>query len=140
MEVLKAAALELRELRNRQIQLTRRIRTLRSTMVALRNLQHQHSSYSQSDSARVKRPISHEPDEELRRACRIALLESLDGLTGDEVFARIVRRGSYRFVDIASAKPAIKAELNAMAEEGELEREIGEFGPKWKRVANSSGR
>lgn len=139
-EVLKAASVELRELRDRHTQLTKRIRTLRSTMAALHNLQH-HRSSTQPSSRQTKPEIANaEPDEELRRACRIALMESSEGLTKDEVFARIVRRGSYRFADIVSAKLAIRAELNSMVQEGELECVTGEFGSKWNRASTTPAR
>lgn len=136
LEVLRAAGLELRELRDQQVQVTKRIRTLRSTMAALQNLQHgQHEPSTEVESSSGKHQVSSsESDEELRRACRIAMLESVDGLTKDEVFARIVRRGSYHFADIVSAKAALRAELNSMVRDGELECESDESGSKWKRV------
>ncbi len=124
------------------MQLTKRIRTVRSTMAALHNLQHAHpASYGQFDPTTAKRTrAEHEADQELRRACRIAMLESVEGLTKEEVLARIVRRGSYRFADIASAKAAVRRELNAMVKDGELECETDEFGSKWRRSATTSAR
>ena len=142
LEVLRAAGHELRELRDRQVQVTKRIRTLRSTMAALQNLQHgQHAPSNEVESSSRKPLVSPcESDEELRRACRIAMLESAEGLTKDEVFARIVRRGSYHFADIVSAKAALRVELNAMVRDGELECETDESGSKWKRVATARER
>ena len=140
IEVLKAASVELRELKDRQTQLTKRIRTLRSTMTALQNLQHSRRASCEQDESGTAKHTSADngTDPELRRACRIAMLEALEGLTKEEVLARIVRRGSYRFAHLASAKTAIRRELSAMVEEGELECETYEFGWKWKRVATTT--
>lgn len=142
IEVLKAASVELRELRDLQMQLTKRIRTVRSTMTALQNLQQlRENAAGQGKSLRMNQTTEgNEPDPELRRACRIAMLESQEGLTKDEVLARIVRRGSYQFPNVASAKNAVRRELNAMVEEGELECEACEVGWKWKRIADSPAR
>ncbi|SRR5579871_1302638 len=142
IEVLKAASVELRELRDLQMQLTKRIRTVRSTMTALQNLQQfRESAAEQVESLPMNQTMEgKEPDQGLRRACRIAMLESQEGLTKDEVLARIVRRGSYQFANVASAKTAIRKELNAMVEEGELECEACEVGWKWKRIADTPAR
>ncbi len=142
LEVLKAASVELRELRDRQMQLTKRIRTVRSTMTALQNLRQVRQNPADPLERQLMKRMAegNEPDQELRRACRIAMLESPEGLTKEEVLARIVRRGSYHFANVASAKTVIRKELNAMVEEGELECEACESGWKWKRIAESPAR
>jgi len=142
IEVLKAAGVELRELRDLKMQLTKRIRTVRSTMTALQNLQQlRGSAAEQAESLRMNQTTEgEETDQELRRACRIAMLESQEGLTKDEVLARIVRRGSYQFANVASANNAIRRELNALVEEGELDCEACDVGWKWKRIADTPAR
>ena len=141
-EVLRAASLELRELHDRQLQLTKRIRTLRSAMAALHNLQRAsaHSTQASSPCSETILPAPASRTEncgeaDLRRACRIALLESCDALSDDEVLARIVRRGSYFFADYAAAIEAVTRELAAMSKDGEVE--IDPSVSKWKRVVSA---
>lgn len=57
----------------------------------------------------------------LQRACRIALLEAERPVSLEEIFARIVRRGSFSFVNPERANPVLLRVLNAMAECGEVE-------------------
>lgn len=56
----------------------------------------------------------------LRRACRIALMETLTPVFDEEIYTRIARRGSFRFLTARSALHDIAHELNAMAENGEV--------------------
>jgi hypothetical protein len=55
---------------------------------------------------------------DLRRACRIALLESFEMMSGKEVYSRIVRRGSFLFTKSESANSAVVRELNCLVREG----------------------
>ena len=57
----------------------------------------------------------------LQRACRIALLEAEKPVSLEEIFARIVRRGSFSFVNPERANPVLLRVLNAMAECGEVQ-------------------
>jgi hypothetical protein len=145
-EVLKVVILELRELRSRYREVTGRIRNLRIAVDALRSLGtepahiasgHRQSSTlpeqdwtassrngagdaSRATSAVRARSVIRRQNPDLRRACRIALMEVMGAVTDAEIYARIVRRGSFCFVRADSATRAIAEELDAMVEQGEL--------------------
>lgn len=55
---------------------------------------------------------------ELTRACRIALLESQELASPEEIHARILRRASFSFVGIERPLAAIARALEILAEEG----------------------
>lgn len=163
-EVLKMANTELQDLRAHYRTVTQRIRRLRIVVDALGELglkgagfeveQKEPSldrslnglsgtpspsrdsllerSKSQTAWNRAKRIHSRSPD--LRRACRIALLETFDAVSREEVYERIVRRGSFCFADTRIAAPSILEELNALTEHGELRRVEGPSGVLWQRV------
>src|SRR5437588_11407881 len=48
----------------------------------------------------------------LRRACRIALLESQEGASVTEIYSRIVRRESFAFDSVRLAHPLVARTLN----------------------------
>ena len=54
---------------------------------------------------------------ELRRACRIAILESREAASPDEIYARIVRRASFSFEGIERPLVAIAGAIESLAEE-----------------------
>jgi hypothetical protein len=66
----------------------------------------------------------------LRRACRIALMEADTAVSLEEIYARIMRRGSFSFVNLYRASPALVRVLAAMAEDGEVR--LLEAGPSWR--------
>jgi hypothetical protein len=169
-EVLKVANTELRKLRAHHRMVTERIRRLRIVVDALGELGANAASSQPGDRTASPEPAarglsgvtwaardsirgsnkhharntagrtrSRNPD--LRRACRIALLETLDAISREEVYERIVRRGSFRFASGESAASSIVEELNAMTKHGELRRIQGPFGWLWQRVppATESG-
>jgi hypothetical protein len=55
---------------------------------------------------------------DLRRACRIALMEASDTFSEYDIYSRIVRRGSFDFAGGNAADVA--KELDAMVEDGEV--------------------
>lgn len=132
VEVLKAASIELRKLRDCHVQLNSRIRTLRTTMAALHKLQY--SRDLQVTHQSVTSCVAPVLNPRLRRACRIALLEASEALSASEILRRIVRRGSYQFVARDSAGIAIAKELDDMAKSGEAERVACSFGVGWRRA------
>jgi hypothetical protein len=133
--VLKTAAHELRDLQARQHELNKRIRSVRSAVHALQRL-HPAQTVEPAKPVVQNGPTSsvHDADELLVRACRIALLETYDPLSVDEIYARIVRRGSFHFSNAASAKSAITWQLDAMVSQGEVLRIISDYQTKWQRV------
>ena len=73
---------------------------------------------------------SNQADVSLLRACRIALMETETATSLEEIYARIVRRGSFSFVSLRRASPALVRVLSAMAEEGEVR--LLKNGPRWR--------
>jgi hypothetical protein len=71
----------------------------------------------------------------LRRACRIALMEAETAASLEEIYSRIVRRGSFSFVNIEGASPVLVRELCLMAQDGEVR--LLKYGPcsRWERIA-----
>jgi hypothetical protein len=139
--VLRAASLELRELRARHIQLTQRIRALRTAVAALHTWQSPEAPqmlaerpFTAQHALSPAPPASVQANSALRRACRIALLGSFDYLSADEVLARIIRRQSYYFAESEDAQAAVAAELHRLAENGEVECCTQASEVKWKRV------
>jgi hypothetical protein len=159
-EVVRAVVRELRELRTRYREVNTRIRHLRITVDTLQQLDGNVSSVSsdreQLSPALNDCPTASDPfagdfapdlsshmatDKEnrgLRRACRIALLETNDAISDAEIYARIVRRGSYSFPCADSAARAIAEELHAMLVLGELRR-VGNLATQaWQRIEENN--
>ena len=158
LEVLKTASAELLELRAHYETVSHRIRTLRTAVDALRKLESRslaaESEASESllssqpafvvreghdlDTTQAKAGfhganvgVGRNPD--LRRACRIALLEASDAASEQDICRRIVRRGSYRFVNIGTAASSIVEELDALVDLGEVHRFDSPEGRLWQR-------
>jgi hypothetical protein len=157
LEVVKAAGLELQELRARHRAVTKRIRNLRIAVGALRQMrtrgiaarmeqasrssrlgrtsQAEHRSSDETQVMLQTRDIALLQNRDLRRACRIALLETTEPVSLDEIYARILRRGSFFFASADVAAWAIGKELNAMATEGEIRRVAATSKPRWQRIS-----
>ena len=69
----------------------------------------------------------------LQRACRIALMETETAVSMEEIYARIVRRGSFSLADTELARVKLFRVLNVMAEDGEVR--LLDNGPdrRWER-------
>jgi len=165
-EVLGAVVHELRALCASYNRVAKRIRVLRGAMHALRELDAQ-SFYNCSEQVAVrmalggrspvpstilisedevcrksaihKRSIHNNQNPDLRRACRIALLETANAVSESELLARIDRRGSFCFADPDSALLAIDRELTAMAEHGEVRAINNSSQRLWQRIASAHG-
>jgi hypothetical protein len=72
-------------------------------------------------------------NEVLCRACRIALMEADEAATAQEIYRRIVRRGSFTFSNPDCAVLAIARNLQAMSKEGETFPVSGPP-PRWRRA------
>lgn len=72
---------------------------------------------------------------QLQRACRIALLEAEKPVSLEEICTRIVRRGSFSFVNPERANLFLLQVLNAMAEDGEVHRLESAPCWRWERLA-----
>lgn len=73
----------------------------------------------------------------LQRACRIALMETASAASVDEIYARIVRRGSFSFVSPKSASPALTRVLWVMARDGEVRAFKSGQCCRWQRTAST---
>ena len=163
-EVLGAVIQELRALRARYHRVARRIRVLRGAMHALRELEAQSFS-DRSEQSEVKtasggrssepstiltpeddvcrmsviqkRSVHNNQNPDLRRACRIALLETANAVSDGELLARITRRGSFSFADAKSALFAIDQELTALAEQGEVRAINSSSQRLWQRISSA---
>jgi hypothetical protein len=87
------------------------------------------ASRSRRHRASGSRGISNHVSVNLQRACRIALMEAATAASLEEIYERIVRRGSHSFVNIERASPVLLRVLRVMAQDGEVRRL--QSGPCW---------
>jgi hypothetical protein len=74
--------------------------------------------------------------ERLRRACRIAVMETDVAASAEDIRSRILRRGSFPFNNLQYAAVAIARTLDMMAEEGEVfSLDNGPY-RRWKRTSS----
>jgi len=151
--VVQLVTVELKELLVRREEVAKRIRSLYTAVNALE----QFAARSRSNAAAVplgtmkEKPSlpemstanSTEPmDDEsprLRRACRIALLETDEPLSENEIYARILRRGSFSFANADSVCPAILRELTGMAKIGEVRCFASGSNKTWQQMSREPG-
>jgi hypothetical protein len=70
----------------------------------------------------------------LERACRIALMEVAGSASIEEIYGRIVRRGSFSFTNLKHAKPPLAEVLHAMTCAGEVRCLRNGARWRWERV------
>jgi hypothetical protein len=152
-EVLKLVVHEHRELRAQYKEVSSRIRNLRIAVRTLRNLGGTSSGSAQrqervdvaanaespSGETRVEGEVSQDPASgsqsmALQRAIRIAVFETSGVVSNEEVYARILRRGSFDFPSQDFAERSIAEELKSMADQGELLRVNTATGCGWQRI------
>jgi hypothetical protein len=74
--------------------------------------------------------------ERLRRACRIAVMETDEAASAEDIRSRILRRGSFPFKNLEYAAVAIAQTLAMMAEEGEVLSLDNGPHRRWKRTSS----
>ena len=131
--------IELRALNLRKDRLSERIAAIKQTLTGLaelfgtelvnKQLRGVRSSESPGRSRAhrgltdaCRQPLRSRPchqNRALSRACRIALLENSAFMSEKEIYARIVRRGSFTFTNAHLAPAAVVQELNMLAERGQ---------------------
>jgi hypothetical protein len=74
--------------------------------------------------------------ERLRRACRIAVMETDEAASAEDIRSRILRRGSFPFNNLEYAAVAIARTLDMMAEEGEVVSLDNGPHRRWKRTSS----
>jgi hypothetical protein len=150
-DLVKRAEMKLSVLQSNRAQILRRLHALRYlATVTARPLKADADVSSISSPAIVrsgrmpsranKRPddlvrLSRSQASNLRRACRIALMESERAESSPQIYKRIAMRGSFSFESYSDPPKAIEQELKKMAEDDEV---IGlGIGPtqrwEWKR-------
>lgn len=152
-EVLKLVVHEHRELRAQYKEVSSRIRNLRIAVRTLRNLgggstgstpRQEHVDAAENaephpDATRFEGEVSQEltngsQSMALRRAIRIAVFETSGVVSNEDVYARILRRGSFDFPSQDFAERSIADELKSMADQGELLRVNTTTGSGWQRI------
>jgi hypothetical protein len=124
-EVVKLAQTELQDLLTRREEITRRIPSIHQVVGGLEAVPSQPAldrSITKGfavGSHTYTRDSSTQPYLNLRRACRIALMEAEGTASPKEIYCRIVRRGSFSFVNPESSIPEIVRALIAMTHSGE---------------------
>jgi hypothetical protein len=139
-EVVKLAQTQLHDLLTRREEIGRRIRNLRQAVGGLESV----PSEPALDRAIIRglavgsrshtRGRSNQACLNLKRACRIALMEVGETASPEEIHSRIVRRGSFTFGDADFALPAIVRALHAMAYAREVRRLEDSQGCRWYLV------
>ena len=74
--------------------------------------------------------------ERLRRACRIAVMETDEAASAEDIRTRILRRGSFPFNNLEYAAVAIAQTLDRMAKEGEVFSLDNGPHRRWKRTSS----
>ena len=72
----------------------------------------------------------------LRRACRIAVMETDEAVSPEDIRSRILRRGSFPFTNLEYADVAIARTLDMMAEAGEVFSLDNGPDRRWKRISS----
>src|ERR1700723_2166651 len=72
----------------------------------------------------------------LRRACRIAVMETDEAASAEDILPRILRRGSFPFKNPEYAAVAIARTLDIMAKEGEVFSLDNGPHRRWKRTSS----
>jgi hypothetical protein len=147
--VLQLVSVELLQLLVRREELAKRIRSLYTAVKSLEEF----AAHPPSNVAAVARKtmkekpnppemsIANPPESmdgaslRLRRACRIALLEADEPLSEQEIYERILRRGSFSFASADLACPAVLQELTAMAETGEIHCFRSGSNKRWRQIS-----
>jgi len=88
--------------------------------------------YANASKSQTRRRRRENP--ELKRACRIALLEASGSLSVNDVYERILRRGSFMFANPEFGKSKIVSELTALVEEGSARLFSVGFDCRWQRI------
>ncbi len=143
---------ELHGLIARQQELTRRIRSVHRVVRGLREMASTRAfnplptkqlplpadspiaSQSEQNPPADLRPALDPASIVLQRACRIALMEAGTAVSFEDIHERIVRRGSFSFVDINHARLTLNHVLEVMTHAGEIR--ILESSPNrlWERI------
>ena len=74
--------------------------------------------------------------ERLRRACRIAAMETDEAASAEDIRSRIMRRESFPFKNLEYAAVAIARTLDMMAKEGEVFSLDNDPHRRWKRTSS----
>jgi hypothetical protein len=96
---------------------------------------------TQRDGRKVPSQVSHQLGLErvnLRRACRIALMEATGPASLEEIHSRIARRGTCPTISWELAHPLLVGALNGMTENGEVRCLASGSSVRWQRIESSN--
>lgn len=126
-EVLRRSHSELSALRTRREQIQRRMQALRLFLVPAPEERSPGQRPGYPPSVLLSNPrsgetrlVDHDDRSKLRRACRIALMESAEPQTCHDVYERIKKRQSFPFYGFANPLQVVNAELDAMTRDGRI--------------------
>jgi hypothetical protein len=141
-DLVRRAEAKLAELEGRKQYLRRRLQALRflathaaETRPAERqeNLAPGSSSSGQAIEQAAAEHDSPKGTPRLRRACRIALMESDEPQTTEQIYQRISKRGSVSFQGSTDPLSVLSTELELMAKESEITCRILQGEKRWQR-------
>ena len=135
-QLIRGFNLLLHELRDGASRQVARDRYPESLMIAARQPQDRGSGNEQTFRPVIRGRTS-VSGEKLRRACRIALMESDEAASTEEICSRILRRGSFPFKDLAHARATIARTLEVMARAGEASSINNDGRRRWKDTARA---
>jgi hypothetical protein len=132
----------------------KRIRNLRQVVNGLRRFAEQpalraHSDQglpseeldTERDGRKIPSQLSHQLGLEpanLRRACRIALMEATGPASLEEIHSRIARRGTCPTISWELVHPLLVGALNGMTENGEVRCLASGSSVRWQRIESSN--
>jgi hypothetical protein len=127
---------EIHSLSTRNKEIRRRIQNIRNVvrrmyaLPALRTIAGDSDHHCEPRSQRTPRRANNR----LLRACRIALLEAPTPSSLEEIYDRIVRRGSFSFPNQLRDRPTLLRALRVMAEAREVRLLDKNLPVRWERV------
>lgn len=136
-DLVRRAESKLEELETRRQHLRRRVQALRflSTRSAENRGAERSDHFAPNRSGSSARDLG-KLKTRLRRACRIALLESDKPQTAAEIYQRISTRGSLSFQSSTDPLQVLSAELELMAKECEIICHVLHGEKLWQRLSH----
>jgi|SRR5579862_990641 len=132
-EVIRIARKLLAELRTQNDLIQKRIHVLKKVVTGLNALQVARSLDSPHHKVSGY-PSNRKIAKNLRRACRIALMEADGAEDVEQLINRIKRRGSYEFPSPADPTELVSRQLRLMLSRGEVSHHPAERGSVWQLV------
>lgn len=133
-DIVKRAEAKLSSLQAHRTFLRKRLRALHHLANTFATTGTSAAGFFSRESSKESAPVRNQLPEtsiNLRRACRIALIET-EHATAEEILKRICSRGSMSFPDSEDGLAVVTAELNQMLNDGEADVVESETARCWK--------